>query len=82
MAKFSCLAHSYGKLQYNWKRKSHTRLPPAAEKSYRPLPHLGQLKVFALLTISDVKRSDSGQYCCVATNEGGMTEQCAPLIVN
>ena len=66
----------------DWKIKIGSSLPSNAVDSFKVMTYLRQPAVFAILTIYNVRQSNTQQYCCVATNEGGTTEQCASLIVN
>jgi len=83
----SCLALSFGVLRYDW-RKNDGILPQTAVKSYihktfcNSLDDDGETTVVYNLAVHNVQLSDEGWYCCVATNEGGSTEDCAWLEVN
>ena len=81
----NCLAVSSGLLTYDWSKLDGV-LPQTAVKSYthkilfNPLGK-GTTDVYSL-TMHNVQASDEGWYCCVATNEGGSTMDCAWLEVN
>ena len=82
---FSCLALSFSGLLYNWKRKSNATIPSSAIKSYKRWPFarfLGHITAVYHLEIMNIKPSDEGWYCCVATNECGFAKECAWLEVN
>ena len=76
-----CLAISFGLVKYDWNKRDGI-LPQTALKS------CAQNVLFNLpgdvysLTMRNVQPSDEGWYCCVATNEGGNTRNCAWLEVN
>ena len=81
----NCLAVSSGLLTYDW-NKSKGVLPQTAVKSYTHKVLFNPLvkettDVFSL-TIHNVQVSDEGWYCCIATNEGGSTMDCAWLECN
>ena len=78
---FHCYAFSHGRLDYDWKTKSGSSLPPSAVTAYMSMPYRKQIVSFWTLTISKVRQSQSKQYCCVATSEGGTVEHCASLVV-
>lgn len=84
-AHFHCLALSFGGLLYNWKRMDDASLPESAIKAYVKWQfsnYTGHIASVSHLAIMDIKQSDEGSYCCVATNECGYTERCAWLEVN
>ena len=80
-----CLALSFGLIKYDWSKHDGI-LPQTAVKYYTENvlfnpPGEGTTDVYTL-TINNVQPSDKGWYCCVATNEGGSTMDCALLEVN
>ena len=81
----NCLAVSSGLLTYDWSKLDGV-LPQTTVKSctrkimFNPLGK-GATDVYSL-TMHNVQASDEGWYCCVATNEGGSTMNCAWLEVN
>ena len=80
-----CLALSFGLIKYDWSKHDGI-LPQTAVKSYTENflfnpPGEGTTDVYSLTT-NNVQPSDEGWYCCVATNEGGSTMDCAWLEVN
>ena len=80
-----CLALSFGPIKYDWNKHDGILLQKAL-KSYAQnvlfsLPDEGTTDFYSL-TMNNVQPSDEGWYCCVATNEGGSTMQCAWLKVN
>ena len=81
----SCLALSFGILQYEW-RKRDGILQQTAVKSYihdiifDPLSE--NPTIIYNLAVYNVQPSDEGLYCCVATNDAGSTDSCAWLEVN
>ena len=80
-----CLALSFGLIKYDWSKRDGI-IPQTAVKSYAQnilfdLPGEGTTDVYSL-TMNNVQPSDEGCYCCVATNEGGSTMDCAWLDVN
>ena len=80
-----CLALSFGLIKYDWSKHDGI-LPQTAVKYYTENvlfnpPGEGTTDVYSL-TMNDVQPSDEGWYCCVATNEGGSTMDCAWLEVN
>ena len=84
-AHFYCLALSFGGLSYDWKRMDNASLPKSAIITYVKWKfsyYLGHIASVNRLAIMDIKQSDEGWYCCVATNECGYTERCAWLEVN
>ena len=81
----NCLALSFGLLKYDW-NKHNGILPQTAVKSYI---HNITFNAFDKettdvynLAVHNVQLSDEGWYCCVATNEGGSSTDCAWLRVN
>lgn len=80
--KFSCLASSYGKLEYDWTRKDKLSLPLRATNTFEIVVIRQQHKLVNTLMITKVDPSDEGWYCCVATNECGSTDHCVWLNVN
>ena len=80
-----CLALSFGLITYDWSKQDGI-LPQTAVKScthnimFDP-PGEETTDVYSL-TVYNVQPSDEGWYCCVATNEGGSTMDCAWLEVN
>ena len=81
----SCLASSFGLLQYDWSKRGGI-LPQTVIKSFihdilfNPLTE--KLTNLYNLAVHNVQLSDEGWYCCVATNDAGSTEDCAWLEVN
>ena len=84
-ANFYCLALSFGGLVYAWKRIDNDKLPESAIKGYVRWPfsyYHGHIALVNHLAIMDIKQTDEGWYCCVATNECGHAKRCAWLEVN
>jgi len=79
---FNCLALSYGRLGYDWRRKDKSTLSYRATSTFQIVEILHQSMLVNSLMITKVQLSDEGWYCCVATNECGSTEHCAWLNVN
>jgi len=81
----TCLALSMGLLKYDWS-KHNGILPRTAVKSYTHNvlfdPLVEEPTAIYSLVVHNVQPSDEGWYCCVATNEGGSTTDCAWLEVN
>ena len=78
----NCLALSFGLLQYDW-IKYDGALPQTAVKSYIYFNSLSKETTSVYkLAVHKVQPSDEGWYCCVATNRGGSTVDCAWLEVN
>ena len=83
-ANFYCLASSQSALIYDWKVLDRS-LPYSANVTYdeqqfsTPGRHL---TVVSHLAVSNVRPSDEGWYCCLATNECGTVKECAWLEVN
>jgi len=81
----NCLALSFGLLKYDWSKHNGT-LPRTAVKSCGHdilfNPHDEEATAIYSLAVFNVQPSDEGWYCCVATNEGGSTMDCAWLEVD
>ena len=81
----NCLASSFGLLEYDWNRRNG-KIPSTAVKSctrnilFNP-PDKETTDVCSL-AVPNAQPSDEGWYCCVATNEGGSTVDCAWLEIN
>ena len=80
-----CLALSFGSMKYDWSRRDgiipQTAVKSCAQNLLFSLPGEEAIEVYSL-TMNNVQPSDEGWYCCVATNEGGSTMDCAWLDVN
>ena len=80
-----CLALSFGLIKYDWSRRDGI-IPQTAVKSCAQNilfnPPGEDTTDGSSLTMNNVQPSDEGWYCCVATNEGGSTMDCAWLEVN
>jgi len=72
---FSCLAWSYGGLEYRWIRNNGSILPSNST-------HSGHNNTVYELAISNVQVIDEGAYCCVVSNECGNLTRCARLEVD
>ena len=81
----NCLALSFGLVTYNW-YKHYGFLPQTAVKSYSSniaFSTLNEQRVDVYnLAVHNVRLSDEGWYCCVATNQEGSRTDCAWLEVN
>ena len=81
----SCLALSFGLLKYNWSKRDGV-LPQTAVKSYTHNImfniHDPETTDVYSLTMHNVQASDEGWYCCIATNKGGSSMDCAWLEVD
>ena len=75
MVAFSCLAWSYGGLEYRWVKNDGSVLPSNST-------HSGRSHTVYELTISNVQAIDEGAYCCVVSNECGNLTKCAWLEVD
>ena len=81
-----CLALSYGSMKYDWSRHDgiipQTAVKSCAHQNILFNPPGEDTTYGSSLTMNNVQPSDEGWYCCVATNEGGSTIDCAWLEVN
>ena len=75
MVKFSCLAWSYGGLEYRWIRNNSSMLP--SNSTYN-----GRSNTVYEVSISSIQVMDEGPYCCVVSNECGNITRCAWLEVD
>ena len=85
VANFSCLVLSFGGLVYDWIRINNASLSQSAIKTYKRWQFSsfrGQIAAVYHLVVMNIKLSDEGWYCCVATNECGYIKKCAWLEVN
>ena len=85
MVTLSCLAWSYGGLEYRW-AKNGTTLPSNTSVSFQdgivfPMGTSYTTTMYQF-QISNIHISDEGLYCCVASNECGNTTRCAQLEVD
>ena len=78
----NCLALSFGLLKYDWNKRngnlSHTAVKSCTLNILFNPPDEETTDVCSL-SITNAQPSDEGWYCCVATNEGGSTIDCAWL---
>ena len=85
MVTFSCLAWSYGGLEYKWIKDNSTTLPSNTLISFKNLVHSFYTRYTTTVyqvEISKANVSHEGLYCCVASNECGSTTECAQLEVD
>ena len=81
----SCLASSFGLLQYDWSKHGGI-LPQTVVKSFvhdilfNPLTE--KPTNLYTLAVDNAQLSDEGWYCCVATNDAGSTEDGAWLEID
>ncbi|XP_065903803.1 basement membrane-specific heparan sulfate proteoglycan core protein-like [Dysidea avara] len=85
MVTFSCLAWSFGGLEYKWTKNSIT-LPSNASVSFQdgivfPMGTSCTTTMYQF-KMSKIQTADEGLYCCVASNECGNTTKCAQLEVD
>ena len=75
MVTFTCLAWSYGALEYTWIRDDTFILPNNSTYS-------GRSDTVYELSISNIQVTDEGAYCCVVSNECGNITSCTWLEVD